>query len=76
MSPASDTLLTSFVRHADIGHLALLIWALAASCLVAFAVREAADSSRRTEIFMHEFLQELSRFNRRHDFSRQEDDER
>jgi hypothetical protein len=63
MSALADQLLQSFIVHADIGHLALVMWALGASALVAFAVREAADAARRTEAFMQEFLHELSRFN-------------
>jgi hypothetical protein len=64
MSFIPDSLLQGFLQKADIGHVALFVWALGASVLVAFAVREAAETARRTEIFMQGFLQELSRFNR------------
>jgi hypothetical protein len=59
-------LLDAFVLHADIGHLALFLWALGASAAVAFDITEAARTAHRTEIFMQEFLQELARFNQRH----------
>jgi hypothetical protein len=56
------------MERTDIGHLALLAWALGASGLAVVTLREAADAARRTETFMQEFLQEflqeLSRFNR------------
>jgi hypothetical protein len=64
MNPVPESLLQGFLQRADIGHIALFLWALGASVLVAFAVREAAEAARRTEAFMHEFLQELARFNR------------
>jgi hypothetical protein len=67
MTALADQIMQSFISHADIGHLALLMWALGASALVAFAVREAADAARRTEAFMQEFLHELSRFNHQTD---------
>jgi hypothetical protein len=61
-----DGLIEAFVGKADIGHLALLLWALGASAAVAFGISEAAEAARRTEGFMQSFLQELSRFNQRH----------
>jgi predicted membrane protein len=67
MDSIADRLMQSFVTHADIGHLALLIWALCASALVAYGVKEASQTARRTETFMQDFLHELSRFNRRHE---------
>lgn len=66
MTPLPDGLLQSFTAHADIGHLALLAWALLASYAVAFDLAKAAETSRRTEAFMQDFLQELARFNQRH----------
>ncbi len=65
MTSITDELTQRFLAYADIGHLALLIWASCASALGAYCVREAADAARRAESFMHQFLQELSRFNRR-----------
>jgi heme exporter protein D len=64
MSFIPESLLQGFLQRADIGHVALFVWAIGASILVAFAVREAAETARRTETFMQGFLQELSRFNR------------
>jgi hypothetical protein len=67
MSDIPDSLLNGFLARADIGHVALLLWAIGASFLVAFGIAEAAEAARRTESFMQDFLQELSRFNRNHD---------
>jgi len=67
MGSIAEDLTKSFIAHADIGHLALLIWASGASALVAFGIQEAARAARRTESFMQEFLHELSRFNRSHE---------
>jgi hypothetical protein len=67
MTALANQLFQSFVTHADIGHLALLMWALGSSALVAFAVREAADAARRSDNFMQEFLHELSHFNHTND---------
>ncbi|MGL4242663.1 MAG: hypothetical protein ACRCTI_16245 [Beijerinckiaceae bacterium] len=61
-----DGLIEAFAAKADIGHLALLLWALGASAAVAFGIAEAASAARRTEEFMQDFLQELARFNQRH----------
>jgi hypothetical protein len=66
MSLFPDGLITAFIGRADIGHLALLIWALGASAVVAFDIARAAETTRRTEAFMQDFLQELARFNQRH----------
>ncbi len=68
MSQLAEDLVQRFIAHADIGHLALLIWATGASTLVAYSVREAAEAARRVDGFM----QELARFNRH----RQEEEER
>jgi hypothetical protein len=67
MNAMHDSLLQAFMHHADIGHLALLIWAFSASAMVWFGISEAAETARRTEHFMQDFLQELSRFNRNHE---------
>jgi hypothetical protein len=66
MNPFPDGLLEAFLGKADIGHLALFLWALGASTAVAFGIAEAAEAARRTEAFMQDFLQELARFNQRH----------
>ncbi len=64
MTSLGERVVQSFLLHADIGHVALFLWAMGASAFVAFAIREAAEAARRTETFMQDFLQELSRFNR------------
>jgi hypothetical protein len=64
MNSLGERILQGFLLRADIGHVALFIWAMGASTFVAFAMREAAEAARRTETFMQDFLQELSRFNR------------
>jgi hypothetical protein len=61
-----DSLIEAFAGKADIGHLALFLWALGASAAVAFGIAEAAEAARRTEAFMRDFLHELARFNQRH----------
>lgn len=61
----AESLVQSFLQRADIGHIALFVWATGASALVAFAIREAAETARRTETFMQAFLQELAHFNHR-----------
>jgi hypothetical protein len=63
MMPIPEGLVQGFLQRADIGHVSLFIWAFGASALVAFAIREAAETARRTETFMQDFLQELARFN-------------
>jgi hypothetical protein len=66
MIPFPDGLIEAFAGKADIGHIALFLWALGASMAVAFGIAEAAETARRTETFMQDFLQELARFNQRH----------
>ncbi len=66
MIPLAEEVVTAFATKADIGHLALLLWALGASAAVAFGISEAAEAARRTEAFMQDFLHELARFNQRH----------
>jgi hypothetical protein len=64
MSGLLEKLAADFLARADIGHLALFLWASGASVLVALTIRDAADNRRRSEAFMQAFLQELARFNR------------
>jgi len=59
-----DHLLTAFLDEADIGHIALFVWAASASVLAGFCVREAAEATRRTDLFLSEFLHELAHFSR------------
>ena len=50
-----------FVERGDLAHLALLLWAVSASGLAWFALRELAAASRRFD----DFVRELARFNER-----------
>ena len=50
-----------FAERGDLAHLALLLWALSASGLAWFALREVAAASRRFD----DFVRELARFNER-----------
>jgi len=53
-------LIDIFAARGDLAHLALLLWAMAASGLAAFALRELAAASRRFD----DFVRELACFNR------------
>jgi hypothetical protein len=52
-------LINLFAERGDLAHLALLLWALCASALAWFALRELAAASRRFD----DFVRELARFN-------------
>jgi hypothetical protein len=54
-------LIRIFTERGDLAHLALLLWAGAASSALWFALRELASASRRFD----DFVRELARFNRR-----------
>jgi len=54
-------LIRTFSERGDLAHLALLLWAGAASAGAWFALREWAAASRRFD----DFVRELDRFNRR-----------
>jgi hypothetical protein len=54
-------LIETFTERGDLAHLALLLWALAASTAFLFTLRELAGATRRFD----EFVRQLSRFNRR-----------
>ena len=56
-----DELIRTFAARGDLAHLALFLWAAAASALAWFALRELAASMRRFD----EFVRELTRFNER-----------
>ncbi|MBI1203990.1 MAG: hypothetical protein GC182_15925 [Rhodopseudomonas sp.] len=49
----------TFIARGDLAHLALLLWALSASGLAWFALRELTAASRRFD----DFVRELARFN-------------
>ncbi|MFN3659577.1 MAG: hypothetical protein ACK4UO_20205, partial [Pseudolabrys sp.] len=59
-APMPD-IIETFAARGDLAHLALLLWALAASALAWFALRELAAASRRFD----DFVRELARFNDR-----------
>ncbi len=51
------------VARGDLGHLALLLWALCASALALLVLRELIAANRRFD----DFVRELTRFNARYD---------
>jgi hypothetical protein len=56
-----DELTRTFATRGDLAHLALFLWAVSASGLAWFALRELAAFVRRFE----DFVRELARFNER-----------
>lgn len=52
----------SVIARGDIAHLALFLWASAASALLVTVFRELAAANRRFDAF----VRELARFNNRH----------
>ena len=54
-------LIRIFIERGDLAHVALFLWASAASGALWFALREQASASRRFD----DFVRELQRFNRR-----------
>ena len=50
----------TFGERGDLAHVALLLWAFAASAAAVFGLREFAAAARRFD----DFVRELSRFNR------------
>ena len=52
----------TFAARGDLAHLALLAWAMSASALAWFALRELAAAMRRFD----DFVRELARFNDSH----------
>ncbi len=52
-------LIQTFAERGDLAHLALLMWALSATALAWFALRELTAASRRFD----DFVRELARFN-------------
>ena len=57
-------LIQTFTERGDLAHLALFLWASAASAALLFTLRELASASRRFD----DFVSELSRFNQRLNF--------
>jgi hypothetical protein len=56
-----NDLIRAFTERGDLAHLALFLWAAAASAAFLFTLRELAAASRRFD----DFVRELSLFNRR-----------
>ncbi len=56
-----DKLIEIFAARGDLAHLALLVWALAASALAWRAVGELTEAARRFD----DFVREIARFNAR-----------
>jgi hypothetical protein len=56
-----DDLIRHFADNGDLAHVALFLWASAASALAVFALRELTASMRRFD----DFVRELSRFNKK-----------
>lgn len=54
-------LLDTFIKRGDLAHIALFLWASAASVALWSTLRELAAASRRFD----DFVRELSRFNRK-----------
>jgi hypothetical protein len=50
-----------FAERGDLAHLALFLWAMAATTLLVFALRELAAAMRRFD----DFVRELARFNKK-----------
>ncbi len=57
-----DAILERFAANSDVGHIALLFWALGASMLLSRALNEVTAANRRFD----DFIMELARFNQRH----------
>jgi hypothetical protein len=54
-------LIRTFTERGDLAHLALFLWAAAASFALYLTLRELSQASRRFD----DFVRELARFNRR-----------
>lgn len=54
-------ILNAILERGDLAHLALFLWACAATAQAYFALRELSEASRRLDAF----VRELARFNRR-----------
>ncbi len=59
---ALDTIVGAVVAKGDLAHLALFLWASAASSLALLVLRDLSASNKRFD----DFVRELARFNRRH----------
>jgi hypothetical protein len=61
--PLVDTVLAAVAARGDLAHLALLVWAGAASLMAFRLLAEVSAAHRRFD----DFVRELARFNHRHD---------
>jgi hypothetical protein len=59
-APMSD-ILNAILERGDLAHLALFLWACAATAQAYLALRELSEATRRLDAF----VRELARFNRR-----------
>ncbi|PWB82039.1 MAG: hypothetical protein C3F11_13340 [Methylocystaceae bacterium] len=55
-------IVTTIIERGDLAHLALFLWASAASAFAYRALRELGEATRRLDAF----VRELARFNRRY----------
>jgi hypothetical protein len=60
--PFLDHAVLSIIARGDLAHLALFVWAVAVSMLLALTLRELGAANRRFD----GFIRELSKFNRRY----------
>ena len=63
MIELADKIFASVLARGDLGHLALLLWALAETGLAIVVLRELMAANRRFD----DFVRELARFNSRHE---------
>ncbi len=63
MIELADKIFGSVLARGDLGHLALLLWALAETAFAIFMLRELMAANRRFD----DFVRELARFNSRHE---------
>ena len=56
-----DDLIQTFAQRGDLAHVALFLWASAATALLVFVTRELSAAMRRFD----DFVRELARFNDR-----------
>ncbi len=63
MIELADKVLGSVLARGDLGHLALLLWALTETGLAIVMLRELMAANRRFD----DFVRELARFNSRHE---------
>ncbi len=60
-----DELTKTVISRGDLAHLALFLWASAASCAAAFALRELVAANRRFDAFVKEIASLNQLFHKR-----------